>query len=132
YKFSEFAVKVKRLHEVAYQNGVFARIIERVRLDLDETERLLALPSIKFALSSNKEKMAWIESCIASTQEALEGLEEHMGRVGRDLSKGKHVSMWHRMRWVLDEHEKVIHGRMELSASHQSLLQVLGFLTSLE
>ncbi|XTI88684.1 hypothetical protein V2W45_1520956 [Cenococcum geophilum] len=38
YTFSEFAVRAKKLHEVASENEVF--------IDLAETERLLYLPSI--------------------------------------------------------------------------------------
>ncbi|KAF1988957.1 hypothetical protein K402DRAFT_461397 [Aulographum hederae CBS 113979] len=133
YKFSEFAVKLKKLEEVRSQNETYIRLCERVRLDLAETDRLLKLPAIKKALSRNPEKVNWIESSIVDTRESLERIESVTGRVAKD-SKGGHgrISLWHRLRWVLDENGKVVNRRMELATCHQTLSQVLGFLASLE
>ena len=57
YKFAEFLVKAKKLHEVGGENAVFVRMIQRVHIDLIEIERLLALPAIKEALSRSPEKV---------------------------------------------------------------------------
>jgi len=132
YKFSEFAIRAKKLHEVASENEVFVRLVQHVQIDLAETERLLYLPSVKFALSNSPDKLAWIRRTISDTKNALYQISRYTGGVSGDLEHGHHVGIRHRFRWVLNDYEKLVHRRMELAMCHQSLTQVLGFLSTLE
>ncbi|OCL03042.1 hypothetical protein AOQ84DRAFT_382037 [Glonium stellatum] len=132
YKFSEFAVRAKKLHEVGPENEVFIRLVQHVQIDLAETERLLSLPAVKFALSKNPEKLSWIRRTISDTRYALSEIGRYTGRVNEDLQHGHHVGIRHRFRWVLNDYEKIVHRRMELAMCHQSLTQIVGFLSSLE
>jgi len=129
---AEFMIRMKRLHDVGSENAIYVGLVDRVRLDLAETDRLLHLPEVKFSLSKSPEKVAWIRKTITSVRIAIEQMGKYTGRVSADLERGKHVKLRHRIRWVLDEHEKLAHRQMLLAASHQGLLEVLGFLTTLE
>lgn len=132
YKFSEFAVKAKALHEVQHENEVFVRLLERVHSDLIETRRLVKLPAVEFALSKAPEKVAWINSVMKSTRHALELMEPYTENVQEDTADGGHVGIRHRFKWVLDEKHKLTAHNLELVACHQSLTQVLGFLAAME
>jgi len=132
YKFSEFAVKAKKLHEVGPENAVFQRLLERVHSDLHETRRLVKLPAVEYALSTAPEKVAWINSVMKSTRAALERMGPFTERVAGDTADGGHVGIRHRFKWVLDEKERLVNHNLELVACHQSLTQVLGFLAAME
>jgi hypothetical protein len=132
YKFAEFLVKAKKLHEVAGENAVFVRIIQRVQVDLIETDRLLALPEVKRALSKSPQKVTWIRKTISALRESLEEMAGFTEHVQRDVDRGRRVGLRNRLRWVLDEHEKLVHARMEVAMNHLGLIQVLGFLSALE
>ena len=129
---AEFMIRMKRLHDVGSENAVYVGLVDRVRLDLAETDRLLHLPEVKFSLSKSPEKVAWIRKTITGVRIAIEQMGKYTGRVSADLERGKHVKLRHRIRWVLDEHEKLAHRQLLLATSHQGLLEVLGFLATLE
>jgi len=139
YKFAEFVIRLKKLHDVASENAVFARITDRVRSDLEETERLLSVPPVKNAMRrASPEKLKWIQATVRDLSLALEGMGQYTRRVQADVeSRGWfgrwwRPSLWHRVRWVLDEREKLVNRRMELAAAHQSLIAVLSYLEPLE
>jgi hypothetical protein len=132
YKIAEFLVHAKKLHEVNSENKVFVRLIERVRLDLAEVDRLLKLPAVKHSLRNNPKKVAWIRNSVRAMNMALEQLAEFSGGVDSDTKGGKHAGLWTRMKWVMDEHEKLVHRQMEVNLSHQGIIAVLQFLGALE
>jgi hypothetical protein len=132
YKVAEFLVKVKRLHGVGTENGLFVRIVERVRIDIAETERLLNVPAIKQALSQSPKKVIWIKKTIEAVRQSLEEMTTLTRRVEGDVERGGRVGLRNRLWWVLSEHEKLVHSRMEVAMCHLGLIQVLGFLGALE
>ncbi|KAF2838176.1 hypothetical protein M501DRAFT_993038 [Patellaria atrata CBS 101060] len=132
YKAGEALIRLKRLHDVAEENAVFTRLAARVRDDLEEAERLMRVKEVKYALSGNPEKVEWIRDTMAGVHEALYEINRYTKRVCKDTDRGKHVGVKNRVIWVLDEHEKLVHRRMELATCHQSLLQVLALLGGLE
>jgi hypothetical protein len=128
YKVGEFLVHAKHLRGVREENSVYVRIIERVRADLAECERLLALPQVRFALSTAPGKVEWIRRSVHAVREALREKATAAGGVGGRKSLGLQSRLW----WVLDTKEKLQNLRMELALSYMGLLQVLAFLAPLE
>jgi hypothetical protein len=129
FKFSEFVIA---LSEVGSENNVFVRTIQRVRLDLEETERLLRVPSIKLVLLNNPEKLEWMKNAIHSTKCALNDIGLYVERVRADKDRDGEITFGHRVRWVLKDHEKLENRRSELAACHQTLTTVLNTLHPLE
>lgn len=121
-----------RLYGVESENGVFVRMIQRVRLDLEETERLLLVPSVKEKLISIPGKLPWIKGVVLSTKGALNEIGRWVERVRADKDGYGSVSFENRVRWVFNDQEKLVHRSMELRTSHQTLSTVLGYLTPLE
>lgn len=129
FKFSEFAV---RLNEVGSENDVFVRMIQAVRHDLEETERLLTIASIKRNLVNTPEKLRWIEGAIYSTKSALNEIGRWVERARVDKETSGSVRFETRVRWVFNDHEKLLNRRMELATCHQQLLTVLNYLVPME
>ena len=121
-----------RLYGVESENGVFVRMIQRVRLDLEETERLLLVPSVKEKLISIPGKLPWIKGVVLSTKGALNEIGRWVERVRADKDGYGSVSFENKVRWVFNDQEKLVHRSMELRTSHQTLSTVLGYLTPLE
>ncbi|KAF2180598.1 hypothetical protein K469DRAFT_672591 [Zopfia rhizophila CBS 207.26] len=132
YKFGEFLNNVKRLHDVGPSNAVYVRLINRVRYDLDEVQRLLTVREVKDALAANPPKAKWVYGSIRDVRGALENITPLTERVAGDIENGRRVGLRHRLRWTLDEKEKLQNRELELNTVHGSLCEVLGWLTSLE
>jgi hypothetical protein len=127
-KFSESAIA---LYTVDSKDGVFARMIQTVLADLDETERLLCDAAVKAALISTPAKLPWIKGAIVSTKTTLNEtgrwLVEREGGAPPLAGDTKDEAS------VVRDREKLINCRgMELTTSHQTLSAVLGYLTLLE
>jgi hypothetical protein len=129
FKLSEYAVK---LYGVESENGVFVRMIQQVRLDLEETERLLCVPLVKKKLISTPGKLPWIKGTIISTKSALNEIGRWVERVRADKEGYGSVSLENRVRWVFSDHDKLVNRRMELGTSHQALSTLLAYLAPLE
>lgn len=129
FKFSEFAIE---LSEVGAENNVFVRTIQRVRLDLEETERLLKVATVKTILANNPQKRFWINSAVYSTKCALNEIGLYVERVRSDQDRDDHVSFINRVRWVLNDHGKLENRRSELAACHQTLTTILNALHPVE
>jgi hypothetical protein len=129
FKFSEFAVK---LYSVESENGVFVRMIQRVRLDLEETERLVYSPLVQSKLVATPGKLPWIKGVIMSTKGALNEIGRLVERVRSDKAGYGSISWENRVRWVFNDNEKLVHRRMELGTCHQALSTVLAYLAPLE
>lgn len=132
YKMGEFLYKAKRLRDVGPANAVYVRLINRVRLDLDEVKRLLTVPAVKEALKANPPKAKWVYGAMRDLRGALENITPHTERVGGDIEAGKRVGLRHRLYWLLSEKEKLENREKEVNAAHGSLMEVIGFLTALE
>jgi hypothetical protein len=129
FKLSEYAVK---LYGVESENGVFVRMIQRVRLDLEETERLLSVPSVKEKLISIPGKLPWIKGVVLSTKGALNEIGRWVERVRADKDGYGTVSFENRVRWVFNDQDKLVNRSMELRTSHQTLSTVLAYLAPIE
>ena len=134
YKICELLIQMRKLHDVGEENAVFVRIIERVHLDLAEVERLLALPEVKFALSKNADKVEWIDRTMKAMHFALKEKARHTASVKKDVEKHRlfGVGLRKRVWWVLEEYDKLVNRRMEVSMCHQGVLEVLSFLAPME
>jgi hypothetical protein len=129
FKLSEYAVK---FYGVGTENGVFVRMIQQVRLDLEETERLIHVPSVRAKLISTPGKLPWIKGAILSAKTALNEIGRWVERVRVDQEGYGSVSWENRVRWVFHDNEKVLNRTLELGTSHQALSNVLVYLAPLE
>jgi hypothetical protein len=129
FKLAEYAV---RFCGVESENGVFVRMIQRVRLDLEETERLLCVPLVKKKLISTPGKLPWIKGVINSAKNSLNEIGRWVDRVRADKEGYGSVSWENRVRWIFSDHDKIVTRRMELGTSHQALTTVLTYLAPLE
>ncbi|KAF2691610.1 hypothetical protein K458DRAFT_353471, partial [Lentithecium fluviatile CBS 122367] len=129
FRFAELAV---RIAEVGTENEVFVRTIQVVRTDLTEAQRLLSTESVQKKLKFNPAKLAWIKSAIDSTRTALFEIGRWVERARADQQATGTVKFETRVRWVFNDHEKLLNRQTELSACHQQLSNVLAYLTPLE
>ena len=129
FKLAEYAVK---LYGVESENGVFVRLIQRVRLDLEEAERLLSVRSVKQKLFGTPEKLPWIKGSLLSTKAALNEIGKWVERVRAEKQGFGNVSFETRVRWVFNDQDKLTTRSMELRTSHQTLSTVLAYLGPLE
>jgi hypothetical protein len=132
YKAAEFLVHAKRLTEVSHENTLYVRIMERVRLDLAECERLLKLPEVKHAMANARDKLGWIQRTIMAMKESIKEMNKYVYRVAGDVEKGGWIGVRNRFRWVLDDSEKALRCRGEVGICHEGLLEVLSLLSSFE
>lgn len=132
YKLSEFLYKAKRLRDVGPSNAVYVRLIGRVRSDLDEVRRLLAVKEVHDALEANPEKAKWVYGVMRDVRGALENITPHTERVGGDVEEGRSIGLRHRVYWLLSEKEKLENREKEVTVAHASLTEVIGYLTGLE
>ncbi|KAH8678629.1 hypothetical protein BGZ60DRAFT_525376 [Tricladium varicosporioides] len=129
FKFSEYAVK---LSNVGSENGVFVRLILRVRKDLEEVERLICTPSVKKRLINTPGKLPYIKDVLFSAKSALNDIGRWVERVRADKEGYGSISFENRVRWVFNDHDKLTNRTLELSTNHQSLSNVLQYLMPLE
>lgn len=107
-------------------------MIQRIRLDLEETERLVHSPSVKSKLVATPGKLPWIKGVILSTKGALNEIGRWVERVRSDKEGYGSISWENRVRWVFNDNEKLVNRRMELGTCHQALSTVLAYLAPLE
>jgi hypothetical protein len=129
FRFAEYAV---RIAEVGTENEVFVRTIQVVRNDLEEVQRLLSVASVQKRLTGIPAKLAWIKTAIHSTRTALFEIGRWVERARVDQQAIGTVRFETRVRWVFNDHEKLLNRQTELSACHQQLSSILTFLTPLE
>lgn len=129
YKVAEFLVKGKKLFEVRSENAVFVRLVERVRIDLAEAERLMALKSVQDAMRGNKAKTLYIQRLIHSVHEAIEGMNKYTSKVA---GAGRWLRPDTRLWWVLHEHDKLKSRQAELAMAREGIMEVIGHLGELE
>ncbi|KAF2708741.1 hypothetical protein K504DRAFT_467973 [Pleomassaria siparia CBS 279.74] len=129
FTFANFALRV---NEVGSEHAVFVRTIQVVRNDLAETERLLSIKPIQVKLISTPSKLEWIKGAVYSTKSAMNDIGKWVERARVDQQTLGKVSFNSKLRWVFNDHEKLVNRKTELSACHQQLSNVLGFLITLE
>jgi hypothetical protein len=129
YKFADLAV---RLAEVGSENEVFVRTIHVVREDLNEVSRLLSIESIRGKLAIIPGKLPWIRGAVTNTNTALNDIGKAIERVRVERQATGSVKFETRVRWVLNDHEKILNRTSELSTCHQQLSNVLNYLIRLE
>jgi hypothetical protein len=129
FKFAEYAL---RLAEVGSENEVFVRTIQVVRTDLHEAERLLHVQAVQRKLIGLPSKLSWIKSSIESTKRALYDIGKWVEQARVDQEATGSVKFATRVRWIFNDHEKLLNRKTELSVCHQQLSNVLNFLVPLE
>lgn len=129
FKFADVAV---RIAEVGSENAVFVRAICVVRSDLEEVERLLSLESIQIKLTSTSGKLPWIKTAIQNTRCSLNEIGKWVERARVEQETTGSIKFDTRVRWVFNDHEKLLNRKTELSTCHQQLSNVLGYLIGLE
>lgn len=132
HKILETAVQLRHLWDVAEDNMVFVRIIDRVQLDLLEVERLMEVAEVKEALRRTPAKVEWIAETISSVREALEKTAKYTKRVRKDSDRGRWVGLRNRIWFRAEEFEKLELHSIELARCHSGLLAVLGLLSEFE
>lgn len=129
FKFADVAV---RIAEVGSENAVFVRAICVVRSDLEEVERLLSLESVLIKLNGTPGKLPWVKVAIQNTRCALNEIGKWVERARVEQETTGSIKFDTRVRWVFNDHEKLLNRKTELSTCHQQLSNVLGYLTGLE
>lgn len=129
YKFADLAI---RLAEVGSENEVFVRTIHVVREDLNEVSRLLSIESIRGKLASIPGKLPWIRGAVTNTKTALNDIGKAIERVRVEKQATGSVKFETRVRWVFNDHEKILNRTSELTICHQQLSNVLSYLVRLE
>ncbi|PSN59082.1 hypothetical protein BS50DRAFT_287606 [Corynespora cassiicola Philippines] len=128
FRFGEYAL---RLMEVDDETGVFIRMIDVVRDDLRESERLLSLKHIYARLIKNPPKLAWVKKSLDNTKFSLSDIGKWVERA-RVEKETKRIEFKTRVLWVVKDHEKVTTRTKQLLVCHQQLSSVLTCLASLE
>jgi hypothetical protein len=129
FKFAEVAL---RIGEVGSENAVFVRTIQVVRSDLEEVERLLSLVSVQTKLVGTPGKLSWIKLAVRNTRYALSDIGKWVERARVEQETTGFIRFETRLRWVFNDHEKLLNRKTELSTCHQQLSIVLSYLTGLE
>jgi hypothetical protein len=117
------------LFEADAENAAFHRIIESVRHDLAETERLLALDSVRRSLNSTPEKLPYIRRVVLNTKTALENVERSSERSSTNWREDT-ITLFD-IGLLPDDGAFTAH-HSEVSTCHQALCTVLAFLAPLE
>lgn len=129
FKLVEFG---QHLSEVGPESQVFIRLIQIVRSDLQETERLSSVPAVRRRIERTPRKIEWIESALRNTKFALNEIGRWVEDARVDQQSRGSVQFQTRVRWVLQDHDKVVSRQAELAACHQQLSNVLSYLVPLE
>jgi hypothetical protein len=128
-KFADVAV---RIAEVGSENAVFVRTIQVVRSDLEEVERLWSLDAVQKKLAGTPGKLPWIKTAILNTRSALNEIGRWVERARVEHETTGSIKFDTRVRWVFNDHEKLLNRKTELLTCHQQLSNVLGYLMRLE
>ncbi|KAJ4365464.1 hypothetical protein N0V95_000399 [Ascochyta clinopodiicola] len=128
-KFADVAV---RIAEVGSENAVFVRAIQVVRSDLEEVERLLSAQTVQLRLATTPGKLPWVKTAINNTKCALNNIGKWVERARVEQESTGSIRFETRVRWVFNDHEKLVNRQAELSTCHQQLSNVLGYLMRLE
>lgn len=121
-----------RIREVGSENEVFVRTIAVVRNDLSEVERLISIPSIVAKLLSTPAKLAWIKGSVYSTKSALNEIGRWVEKARMEQQALGSVKFETSVKWIFNDHEKLVNRQNELSTCHQQLSNVLGYLVGME
>lgn len=132
YQAAEIGTKLRALYDVPEDTRLFMGILARVRIDLAEAERLMAVKQVKFALSKSPAKVQWIKKTISSMKEALEGMHKLSSKVKDRVENGRFHGIWGRVSFITDDQDKLNIHTQQVARSHAGLLEVIGFLSSLE
>ena len=128
-RFADIAV---RIAEVGSENLVFVRAIRVVRSDLEEVERLLSLELVQRKLTGTPGKLPWIKTAIHNSKCALNEIGKWVERARVEQETTGSIKFETRVRWVFNDHERLLNRKTELSTCHQQLSNVLGYLVRLE
>ncbi|KAH7077817.1 hypothetical protein BKA63DRAFT_272606 [Paraphoma chrysanthemicola] len=129
FKFADLAVRVA---EVGSENEVFVRTIRVVRDDLNEVERLLSNDSVHRKITGIPGKLPWIKGAIINTKSALNEIGKWVEHARAEQESTGSIRFETRIRWVFNDHEKLLNRKTELSTCHQQLSNVLSYLLRLE
>ncbi|KAH8716797.1 hypothetical protein GQ44DRAFT_404136 [Phaeosphaeriaceae sp. PMI808] len=129
FKFADLAIRV---NEVGSENEVFVRTIRIVRDDLNEVERLLSVESVQRKLTSTPSKLPWVKSAILNTKSGLNEIGRWVERARSEQEATGDIRFETRVRWVFNDHEKLVNRKTELMTCHQQLSNVLSYLQRLE
>lgn len=129
FRFADLAV---RIAEVGSENEVFVRTIRVVRQDLNEVERLLNVESVQQKLTNVPGKLPWISNAIINTKSALDDIGRWVERARSEQEATGSVHFETRIKWVFNDHEKLLNRTTELTTCHQQLLNVSSYLIHLE
>ncbi|KAH7088372.1 hypothetical protein FB567DRAFT_628101 [Paraphoma chrysanthemicola] len=129
FKFADLAVRVA---EVGSENEVFVRTIRVVRDDLNEVERLLSNDSVHRKVTGIPGKLPWIKGAIINTKSALNEIGKWVEHARAEQESTGSIRFETRIRWVFNDHEKLLNRKTELSTCHQQLSNVLTYLLRLE
>lgn len=128
FKLSAYA---GRVYESESDHGAFVRMIESVRHDLAEVERLLVLQSVKTRLINTPGKLSYIRGAVINAKTALNEIGKWVDRAKADEGT-EIVTFENRVQWIFNDHGKLVNQQMELSTCQQDLSSVLAFLSPLE
>lgn len=128
FKLSDYAGRISQSNS---DHGAFVRMIESVRHDLAEVERLLVLQSVKTRLTNTPGKLLYIRGVVINAKTALNEIGKWVDRVEAE-EETEIVTFGDRVRWVFNDHGRLVNQQMDLLKCQQDLTSVLAFLSPLE
>ena len=129
YHFSKYA---SQLPEVDATNFSLVQLIERVRSDIDETERLLGIPSVNLVLEHSPLKRTWVKNGIHNIKSALNDIGLFIERIRLGKNGGADINFAAKVRLVFQSSGRLENQRSELATCHQTLIAILNVLSPLE
>ncbi|KAJ4358115.1 uncharacterized protein N0V89_002694 [Didymosphaeria variabile] len=121
-----------RIAEVGSENEVFVRTITVVRNDFLEVERLLSHSSVQARLLPTPNKLVWIKGSLQSTKSVLNEIGRRVEKARMEQQALGSVKFEIRLKWIFNDHEKLVNRQTELPTCHHQLSNVLANLVGME
>lgn len=131
FRFADF---VSKLDDVSEEVQVFAKLIQRVRQDVDRATQLRTSPRVMERCRSCPDERSYIDDVIVDVQYSLDSIGAYVdnARVSVPGAEGGTVSLKHKFEWVLRHHHNLIPRQVALIASHHSLTTAISMMLIIE
>lgn len=118
-----FAIVISQLQDVPEEARRFSSLINRVRLDYNESIRLLGHPIVEKRLASDDLERSYIHGTITSTKHALADIGRFVEKIRvQDNGGSGGVSYGRRCEWLWRYRSKVDSSERLLDTAHKSLM----------
>jgi hypothetical protein len=129
-----FADFVSKLDDVSDEVQVFAKLIQRVRQDVDKASQLRKAPKVMQRCKSCPDEQSYIDDILLDVQCSLDSIGAYLdnARVHAPEAEGGTVLLRHKFEWVLRHQHNLISRQVALVASHHSLTTAISMMLMIE